>query len=200
MIKLCIQKKEYVNPDNPIKCSICGRTGWDSGIELGLFASGTTDIVCYECGQRTDPKLVQLLELVRNCELKVWDSGIPHREDTPMAEAKFNKLIHYSNKPLTKFSHFDGFAKIDAENSISPDQRPDEDGDDLWETPYAEELMSGGYAVRILVPEGTSQEVATRLIKKLLNWITNANLFNPPKSKTNSKPDDKPTGTDTHFF
>jgi len=119
---------------------------------------------------------------LENKESENTGSQNPKLNFQQMNKDKQRKLEHYADRPLTKFTQFDGFA------NVIPDyvMRPDEDGDTTF-SGHTEELMTGGCAVRILVTEGTSQETAVRLIKKLLNWIeSDANSLNPPEFKANT--------------
>ena len=93
-----------------------------------------------------------------------------------MNDAKRAKLKHYAERDLVDFYQFDGF------DELSGLVEPDKDGDELWSS-STKELMSGAWAVRILITKGTSKETALRLLRKLVNWIETGGieeLANPP--------------------
>ena len=78
-------------------------------------------------------------------------------------------LEHYSKTSITTFEQYDGF--VNCHDDITP---PDKDGDWLcWHT--SDDLMSGVYAVRILITRGTKKADACRIINKLTELITKHN-------------------------
>ena len=79
---------------------------------------------------------------------------------------KEEKLQHYSGKPLTEFIQFDVFTDQEKDAVMNPD----EDKECCFKS-MTEELMTGYYAVRILIKPGTSKKVALRALRKISNWI-----------------------------
>ena len=77
-------------------------------------------------------------------------------------------LAQYARREPVAFVQIDGFAGVPPQDDV---MRPDEDGDAvmLGET---FELMSGAYAVRVLVTRGTDATTARRLLRKILDGDT----------------------------
>jgi len=89
--------------------------------------------------------------------LTIWD-----RKNLTMEERKRALLKHYQTRNPVTFFQLDGFVNVDGDCVM----RPDADGDWL-SAGLTDELMTGAYAVRILITKGTSAKDALRLIRKL---------------------------------
>jgi len=87
-------------------------------------------------------------------------------------------LQHYSRKQPQKFTQLDGFTEVRHDDVM----RGDENGHALMggET-Y--ELMSGAYAVRLLVTEGAEKHDVLALLEKMRRWIARdgISLATPPR-------------------
>lgn len=83
-----------------------------------------------------------------------------------MKKTKGELLEHYAGKDPTAFYQFDGFAGVHGDDVL----RPDDDGDSIMGG-GTYELMTGAYAVRVLVTRGTPEAVAVRLLKKIRKSI-----------------------------
>jgi hypothetical protein len=91
------------------------------------------------------------------------------RDKTAKGRRKIERLQHYAECDLHKFTQLDGFIHVEPDCVM----HPDEDGDQLFGG-HSEELRRSGphLAVRILIHDGTSHEDAVRAIGKLLAWFT----------------------------
>jgi len=95
-------------------------------------------------------------------------------KELPQDKQKQILLRKYSQKPVSHFAQLDGFdVGIDGGDDV---MRPDKEGDWL-SGGNTSELMSGGPNVRILISEGTSKQVALRLIQKLVGWLEVDNVW-----------------------
>lgn len=75
-------------------------------------------------------------------------------------------IAKYTDKPVTRYTQFDGF--IDAkEDSV---MHPDEDGDQVMAgTTY--ELMRFDDGVRVLIPDGIEPAAAARSLAKIADFV-----------------------------
>ena len=75
-------------------------------------------------------------------------------------------LAKYVDKPVTRYTQFDGFIDAEADSFV----HPDEDGDALFSgTTY--ELMGFDYGVRVLIPDNISAVAAARALTKIAEWV-----------------------------
>lgn len=103
--------------------------------------------------------------------------------DTELLKHKL--LKHYAEKEPCKFLQFDGFAF--GQGARDDDLHPDGDGDAM--TSHVDyDLMSGGYAVRVMVTAGTKKETAIRIIEKLLSWIKYGSIIENLDPSTSQGP------------
>jgi hypothetical protein len=77
---------------------------------------------------------------------------------------KDDLLEHYARKQPKQFTQIDGFIG----DHVSA---PDLDGHSLMSSPTFE-LMTGNYAVRVLITEGAKKQDVLALIEKIQRWIS----------------------------
>ena len=85
---------------------------------------------------------------------------------------KAELLEKYAGKEPSTFLQYDGFADVEPDSMM----RPDNDGDDIF-LGTTQELMTGLPSVRILITAGTSRKTALRLLKKLRRWLKDGGNF-----------------------
>lgn len=79
---------------------------------------------------------------------------------------KIDLLRHYNLKEPVKFIQYDIFTKgFDSEIVI-----PDKDGYSLFRG-TTEELMTGGYTLRVLIIPDTKKEIVIKGLKKVIEWV-----------------------------
>ncbi len=84
-----------------------------------------------------------------------------------MEKSKRSELIaKYTDKPVTRYTQFDGF--IDAKEDCV--MHPDEDGDVLM-AGVTYELMRFDDGVRVLIPDGIEPAAAARSLAKIADWV-----------------------------
>ena len=81
-------------------------------------------------------------------------------------DLKAELLAHYAEKEPCLFYQFDGFLEPATDDVV----RADRDGDAMTNG-ITYDLMSGFYAVRVLVTAGTSEKDALRLLQKVRQKI-----------------------------
>lgn len=82
------------------------------------------------------------------------------------ASDKATLLAHYAGKEPTEFLQVDGFPGIAQDDVLSPDT----DGDSIM-LGSTHELMSGAYAVRLLVTAGTKKTAVLRILRKIAGVV-----------------------------
>lgn len=102
-------------------------------------------------------------------------------------------LAHYARREPVAFMQFDGFSGVPLEDVTTPDQ----EGDAVM-AGETFELMSGAYAVRVLISRGTDAPTAERLLtkilavhkenRKLLETYTQVEPFLPPAATSGIAP------------
>ena len=75
-------------------------------------------------------------------------------------------LQHYARSQPKRFAQIDGFANVPPWSAMGDDSNA---GAIFGGETY--ELMSGAYAVRVLITEGTKAKVALALLDKIKEWI-----------------------------
>jgi hypothetical protein len=91
---------------------------------------------------------------------------------TTKAELKRELLDHYATHEPVLFGQLDGFFVPGSADDVL---RPDADGDSLT-AGHTHELMTGIYAVRVLITAGTTQRDAVRLLRKIADWVESDGL------------------------
>jgi hypothetical protein len=97
------------------------------------------------------------------------------RQRAKMKKAtKAELLARYAEKIPCRFAQFDVFTNQGGGDDV---MRPDDDGDCLF-SGLTTELMTGLYAVRVLVTEGTPTSEALRALQKITAWVEAAAMTN----------------------
>jgi len=113
---------------------------------------------------------------------------------------KAEKLKHYATRDLTSFCQYDGFYMPEGGDDI---MHPDEDMHCII-AGETQELMTGVYEVRVLITDGADKEQAVAMLKKILDWIENGDIYplqkdvdvlldlanNPPEPVTDKSEDE----------
>lgn len=156
-------------------CAICGARCDPGGLDF--FLDGTEKLVCDLCGWKYGgPRLMNALVEWRSYERKRGEQGqapqgprMIRRRDTHKQEL----LAHYATRDPQGFYQLDGFH--DDNPSRTDVITHDADGDAVI-AGVTYELMTGVYAVRVLVTAGTSEADALRLLKKARRAIKKGGL------------------------
>lgn len=83
-----------------------------------------------------------------------------------MIEKTKEKLLeHYQEREPVKFIQYDVFTEEFDDIVI-----PDKDGYSLW-AGRTQELMSGNYAIRVLLKPDTKKELIIKGLEKVIDWI-----------------------------
>ncbi|HZS10388.1 MAG TPA: hypothetical protein VFD58_36500 [Blastocatellia bacterium] len=138
-------------------CAICNQRAF-TWQDAGLFLSGTSRIVCRQCGTKHAPGLVSILD--------------DHERAEPRP-TKDELLRHYAKSEPRRFSQYDGFT-VDAPDILHPDN----DGHSVtggvtWE------LMGSPFVVRVLVSEGVRDQEIITLLGKIADWIGRDGVLTP---------------------
>jgi len=92
-------------------------------------------------------------------------------------------LQHYARRPPQRFTQLDGFTGVRFDDVMRGDEmHGDKDGHALM-CSETYELMSGVYAVRLLVTAGTQKHDVLALLDKMRRWIARDDIVGAPPPK-----------------
>ena len=87
----------------------------------------------------------------------------------PQDELKQKLLDHYAERDPHSFVQYDAFIDVEGDPKYSM-MYPDDEGDCVL-SGVTQELMTGAYAVRVLITPGTSPEKARDLLHKIAGYV-----------------------------